>query len=549
MNMPVPFHDVKLQAPYYKKTGGQLHRYLIPDFIGRFQQDLQSHLLDTNDALGWQSEDRFSRHDKNLVLRLPMHRTFYLFSCEVVCRRLGMPALDESKITSAGFVIRKRHSGKEYSWMLENDEALGWEESATGLRDPDVHRRMCRNGVLHPRENVPTYTGEKTHPLHKQAAVDENGKRKTILYGFIPLGGTYIRRKDSASPFDSNSLQEFKSAAKKHLPWPYGLRDSGKKAWLTRYARPVEDGKPSREFFELLRLLLNRYHLGEQGINENKELEELARTVYFYHAGAAVEQQLITNFSDESKQYYKQYQKYSLWSWLQANFDNDSNPLIEWLALQEKEIDKAGSINSVTFSNLPDRKGNALTYSLFISPSDAREFRSLLNDRVLSNATALANEMPIPKFRQEKEDLYQIVPFVRAKDDNGKERIYWGGEDVRSELFRVAGPFDPNASRPSAIQMPSLKDLRSGLAKGVGMITPPDTFNLLNALNLKKGASEDVLPEEEPSGIGIQWICSFSLPVITLVAMILLMIMISLLNIIFFWLPWIKICLPFPKIK
>lgn len=97
--------------------------------------------------------------------------------------------------------------------------------------------------------------------------------------------------------------------------------------------------------------------------------------------------------------------------------------------------------------------------------------------------------------------------------------------------------------------MPSLGDLRKGLARGVSMITPPDTFNLLNALNLKKGASEDVLPEGEPGGIGIQWICSFSLPVITLVAMILLMIMISLLNIVFFWLPWIKICLPFPKIK
>ena len=41
----------------------------------------------------------------------------------------------------------------------------------------------------------------------------------------------------------------------------------------------------------------------------------------------------------------------------------------------------------------------------------------------------------------------------------------------------------------------------------------------------------------------------FSLPVITLVAMILLMIMISLLNIIFFWLLWIKIRLPFPKIN
>jgi hypothetical protein len=66
---------------------------------------------------------------------------------------------------------------------------------------------------------------------------------------------------------------------------------------------------------------------------------------------------------------------------------------------------------------------------------------------------------------------------------------------------------------------------------------------------LKKGASEDVVPKGDVPQLGIQWICSFSLPVITLVAMILLMIMISLLNIIFFWLPWVRICLPFPSIK
>ena len=98
--------------------------------------------------------------------------------------------------------------------------------------------------------------------------------------------------------------------------------------------------------------------------------------------------------------------------------------------------------------------------------------------------------------------------------------------------------------------MPSLADLKRGLAKGASMITPPDTFNLMNSLKLNKGAGPDALPDSEPGpGLGIQWICSFSLPVITLVAMILLMIMISLLNIVFFWLPWVRICLPFPKLK
>ena len=48
---------------------------------------------------------------------------------------------------------------------------------------------------------------------------------------------------------------------------------------------------------------------------------------------------------------------------------------------------------------------------------------------------------------------------------------------------------------------------------------------------------------------GIDWICSFSIPIITICAFILLSIILALLNIVFFWLPLVKICLPLPKVK
>jgi hypothetical protein len=140
---------------------------------------------------------------------------------------------------------------------------------------------------------------------------------------------------------------------------------------------------------------------------------------------------------------------------------------------------------------------------------------------------------------------------VRALDDQGRERLIWATAAARSEPFRVAAPFDPDASRPVLIQMPSLSDLKRGLAKGASMLIPPDTQGLLDALKLNKGVGPDMASEPPPPGseLGIQWICSFSLPVITLIAMILLMIMVILLNLVFFWLPWVRICLPFPKIK
>jgi hypothetical protein len=174
----------------------------------------------------------------------------------------------------------------------------------------------------------------------------------------------------------------------------------------------------------------------------------------------------------------------------------------------------------------------------------------LLGQRFSSQALAKVREIPLPKFGAQADDIYQIVPFVRFRNDHGQEQFQWADAQARSTAFRVAAPFDPEASRPSLIQMPSLADLKRGLAKGASMLTPADTFNLISNLKLSKGASPDVLPDAEPGpGLGIQWICSFSLPVITLVAMILLMIMISLLNIVFFWMPWVRICLPFPKMN
>lgn len=570
MNIMLHAHAVRLRPPFYGSGNqAQLHRYLEPEFVQRFQRDLQLQQLTSNANTEWRTKDRFSDHDNKLVLRLPMHRSFYVFSCEVVCERLGQPALDPQKITSAGFVIRRVGNGREQSWMLEDDQALGWQDSPTGLRDPDVHRRLCRDGTLHPRENVATYTGELTHPIHPQAVTDAQGKQRTVLYGFLPLGGSYNARSAAPQPFTNDSVNQFKQAAAKHLPWPYGLRGAGSQSWNSDYARPVTDGVPSEAFFELLRLLCNRYHLGEKNISANDALRELCEGIYFYDQSIAPASLTPANFTDYTKNNFQGARKYSLWSWLQAHSGEQENPLVNWIIRQEKaqqqtldlqlDIEKLLDIGiefpklpalPFTFERLPKKDGGKnLRYALYLTQSDAREFRNLLEQRVLDQAISTVKDMPLPKFNQGSEDVYQLVPFVRVKDDNNKERIYWADSNVRSEVFRVAAPFDPNASRPALIQMPSLKDLKKGLAKGVSMLTPADTFNLINGLNLKKGASEDVLPKEESTGIDIQWICSFSLPAISLVAMILLMIMISLLNIIFFWLPWIKICLPFPKVK
>ncbi len=60
---------------------------------------------------------------------------------------------------------------------------------------------------------------------------------------------------------------------------------------------------------------------------------------------------------------------------------------------------------------------------------------------------------------------------------------------------------------------------------------------------VKLGALDDGELGAEPD-INLGMICSLSIPIITICALILLMIIVQLLNIVFWWLPFFKICFP-----
>ena len=546
-------HTVRIKAPFYSDgRHAGLHRYLDTEFIDHFCGDVKHQRFDSPQFSAWLEEECHSRHDDKPVLRLPMHRAFHIFCCEAFCEQMGEPALCPKRIASAGFVIRRVGKGKEMAWMLEEGEPRGWEEAPTAFRDPDIHRRLCAAGVLHKRAEEPAYSGEEVHPLHVLNTVTADGRRHTLLYGFVPLGGFYYHR-NTAVPFNESSVTAVLEAAGAQLPWPFGFRQPYDGAWLPAHSRPVDQGRPTGALFELLFLLVNRYHLGEAGIEENQALKALCQRIWFYDTSTFPADLQHVTFSDATRDSFKAHRKYSLWSYLEACFQKDEdNPLVRWLVGQEDTVETAKRTHQASLlAKLPRSSGaGTLSYSLFMDAADAQEMRALMGQRLKDQALSKVREIPLPKFGQESGDVFAIVPFVRFRDKEKREQIQWADARARSVLFRVAAPFDPMASRPSLIQIPSLTDLKRGLAKGASMLMPADTFNLLSALKLKEGASPDAVPEEAPGpGLGIQWICSFSLPVVTLVAMILLMIIISLLNIVFFWMPWVRICLPFPKIE
>jgi hypothetical protein len=118
-----------------------------------------------------------------------------------------------------------------------------------------------------------------------------------------------------------------------------------------------------------------------------------------------------------------------------------------------------------------------------------------------------------------------------------------------SRAFRLGGFFDPDApARPLVIRMPldtSPKGLRK-FPKGVGVLMSSKLRQQVEQVrNAKlKDIDEGNINSEPSWGIGM--ICSLSIPIITLCAFIVLMIFLSLLNIVFWWMAFFKICLPIP---
>ena len=136
-----------------------------------------------------------------------------------------------------------------------------------------------------------------------------------------------------------------------------------------------------------------------------------------------------------------------------------------------------------------------------------------------------------------------------------------------TEPFLMAGFFDPDApARPIRIALP-IDTTPAGLRKFdkntafmisdvlCGQITRAQGLGLGDLIRsvLPWPLHKDLdVPDGGPcadDGLSLGMICSLSIPIITICALILLMIMVNLLDIIFHWVPFFIMCLPFPKFK
>ncbi len=138
---------------------------------------------------------------------------------------------------------------------------------------------------------------------------------------------------------------------------------------------------------------------------------------------------------------------------------------------------------------------------------------------------------------------YVLRAFVRVKGEQGcAPALVWSGY---SEPFAIAPWYAPSDAPPAVIPLPDVLDRNAlkALKPNVAFAVPKKLMDVL------QGDPKDLMEGKGggSSGVALDWICSFSLPIITLCAFIVLNIFLQLFDLIFRWLLFIKICIPIPR--
>jgi hypothetical protein len=536
MVTPVESHKVALGAPWYAPARRvALHRYLDSNFVQLFQNDV-TRSPDPARIFAWESEDSsppdpHTGAPRGLKLRRPAHGAFHMVCWEAQCDIVGRPTVAPEKIISAGFVLRAGDRSAPQGFQIVQGQPQGWApvESAS---DPECARELKVLGLVARDAATPAaYTGEETFPLHVLSASDGQGNPHTLLYGYLPLGGGHYTPPDPPAPDINQPLEE--------LPWPFGLagRTTASPPDLFTFDQVIAQGQVNSLLAAVLRVLLIRYGLaGAAGWSapDNAVIVGLCDRLSF--------------FSDPPAGLVGQ----SLRDWAAAHPAPGGVTLGS--ALRDGKTATA-LLASLTQGEPTDDVAlpasapvDAGARNLLVTEADAAQWRAALKARLTRAVIAVNKTLPAPKLVSGFPSRYFVQPFVRVLRPDGCECPFWGKP---SEVFAVAAFFDTSAARPRLIEMPDLADAQAGLAQGATFNLPPKLADLVNSLgsssaaqNLWKGSAG-----QGSGGLGLRFICSFSLPAIMICAMLMLSIVLSLLNIVFGWMAWVKICLPIPEKK
>ncbi|MFN8333459.1 MAG: hypothetical protein U0175_25640 [Caldilineaceae bacterium] len=508
-------HPILLRGP------GLTHATLEPVILQSSDQALIPVLLEELKAAdGLQkvlNRTASARDDQGrLKLFQPIQRVVYIILVEAVCAIPGTPRLDPEVIESAGLVVRRIGSGGALqAWMQRQKQILGWVplQANESDQDPDpaLRRKPSTGNPLVDRElalrqPLAAPLEEDVTPLFVAPPAVCEALGKTLLYGVIPVTSSDVSEiageNGASSPIDDPAT--YKALVNGHL----------------------------FQFFK-------------SGGEANFALAGTTISSDAAKPGTLVAKSALDDFISAVRQMAIEFDAFGTTAHSQTLLAELNNVSLDFAGGRRQGM---GDFLRQARDVLVERNGQSIIMPLAwpkLSPLQAERILQAIVGGLTSRL--VASSQGEGRFEQSKA-LYVLRTFVRVnRQPTCPPQLYWSSKN--SEPYRIAEWYEsPNLNLPlPQIALPNLFDrnLLKQLKPNVAFRVPEELFGLLNGMDAKA-----VVKGDDPGkgkGFGLDWICSFSLPIITFCAFIVINIFLSLFDIIFQWMLFIKICIPVPK--
>jgi hypothetical protein len=535
-------HDVVLQGVW--NAGGSSK----PAIVERKDEDFLDAMLSELQAANPDkvvTEHRPTLSSGALRLHQPVHRVFNVVVVEAHCEAFMQPRLDPRKIESSGFVVRRvvrqKFTGKEdrrskereirkeattyEAWYTENGRVVGWKplNETTLERDPDPKRRRA-----------PRLTGDRSLDAELFGAPDSLAEEVTTLFVAPPGIATATGRTLLYGVIPTSSTSRAGRPAKGDEP--------DRAEWESHLSLLLKETDKERALWPADNSLQRQAKLSRDDLKAFTALTESAIPSVMPNPGAtrfillvrqlAQEFSLLRPVNAETRD-----QLVSALNQLQVPLvDGSSRKAGDYLR------DVAGFYFEETAqstSSLP-RPRTWPKVSKEVAEKIYRLLRQVASEVELQ---VLAGEGSAGRF-DDPTAHYVVQAFIRVKRPaDCPPKIVWSKP---SDEFAIVPWYESGPVAPVQVALPDpfdpnfLKAARPGVAFSVPR-------KLANAMNQDP---KKLMEGSAGSGdLGLDWICGFNIPIITICAFVVLNIFLSLLNIIFWWLPFVKICIPFPRKK
>jgi hypothetical protein len=438
--------------------------------------------------------------DENHALKLyqPVHQILHVALVQAFCDAFGHPRLEARKIDSCGLVIRrvnKDNAGLMERWSKSAQQVIGWVPCIDDNLDPDPTRRRPRvtsgnadidNLLDLPADPYAGFTENVTTLFPAPPDVCE-AARATILFGVIDVTST--EKSETAQPpsFDSDFF-------KKRLP--YFLDPAGSRTILTaNMTLSKSDASDQRLVADLACLKKLQFEYGAFG--DSADSQALFQ---------AVNRLSVVDASDRI-----------------------IGPLGDFLRTA-KDI-------------LVGQEDGTFTMPAKWPTLDAATGATIADAARKSFESRLRSLCSTETRYEDFSRRYRMRAFARVKRPDGcPPDLVWTDY---SEPFTIAAWYESSGLPPTKIQLPLIdKSFMKKMKPNVAFSMPEDLFNLMQRNTM--GSMPGLGSSGPKVDLGLMWLCSFNIPIITICAFIVLNIFLSLFNIFFSWLLFIKVCLPIP---